>query len=142
MRSDLPARLRAQADGPIWDDNHAQVRALLREAAEHIEQQLETLTAVGGTSADRLRAMLAEDPDTQPIEASRPCFKCGRTGPLVVDRWPQLYQMRNHPERFMHGAGICPVMPDSAPSSATLTQRVERIERWLDRNHEAWSIEL
>lgn len=37
-RSDLPARLRAQARGPLWDDNLAQVRALLREAAQRIEQ--------------------------------------------------------------------------------------------------------
>lgn len=37
-RSDLPARLRAQARGPLWDDNLAQVRALLREAAQRIDE--------------------------------------------------------------------------------------------------------
>jgi hypothetical protein len=43
-----------------------------------------------------------------PIEAEQPCFKCHRTGPLVVDRYPQQTHMRNHPERFMHGYGVCP----------------------------------
>jgi len=37
-RSDLPARLHAQARGPLWDDNLAQVRSLLREAALRIEE--------------------------------------------------------------------------------------------------------
>jgi hypothetical protein len=37
-RSDLPARLRAQARGPLWDDKLAQVRALLREAAQRIDE--------------------------------------------------------------------------------------------------------
>jgi len=47
-----------------------------------------------------------------PIEAEQPCFKCHRTGPLVVDRWPQNFGMRNHPERFMHAMGVCPAPPD------------------------------
>lgn len=36
--SDLAKRLRDAADGPVWDDGHARLRALLREAAERIEQ--------------------------------------------------------------------------------------------------------
>lgn len=46
-----------------------------------------------------------------PIEAEQPCFRCNRTGPLVVDRFPQQPTLRDHPERFMHASGICPEPP-------------------------------
>jgi hypothetical protein len=53
------------------------------------------------------------NPPTAPIEASQPCHKCGRVGPTVVDRWPHSDTMRNHPERFMHASGNCPMQPDA-----------------------------
>ena len=93
--SELTDRLRSAAAGPLWDDQLAAVRQLLTEAAERIEQ----LEPISGA--------------LPPIEATQPCFKCGRIGPLVIDRYAQRYDMRNHPERFMHAMGVCPELPDA-----------------------------
>lgn len=61
MHSDLPARLRQAAAGPIWDDAHEQVRALLTEAAERVEQleapqrAIELATVTGHSLAEIVR---------------------------------------------------------------------------------------
>jgi hypothetical protein len=56
-----------------------------------------------------------------PIEATQPCFKCRRTGPLVVDCFAQVPHRWDDPERFMHQYGLCPQPPStSAPTAESL----------------------
>lgn len=87
---------------------------LANEAGGDLTDALLALASIEGLVTATRRALLELPPVAEtlpPVEAEQPCFKCHRTGPLVMDRYPHQPGMRNHPERFMHWYGVCPEPP-------------------------------
>lgn len=94
-----------------------QIHRITNEAGGDLADALDALGEVVVLAVAARRALL-ELPSVvetlPPNEAEQLCFKCHRTGRLVVDRFPQTPDLRNHPERFMHQYGVCPELPPVA----------------------------
>jgi hypothetical protein len=90
------------------------VHRMANHAGGDLDDALSALARVEVYIASTRKALTELPPIAEPlppIEAEQPCFKCGRTGPLVVDRFPHGSWNRDHPERFMHAYGVCPEPP-------------------------------